>query len=297
MEAWLRESVSGVVPALVTPFSKDASAIDAVSYRRLITHVHSGGAKAVVACGSTGEAVALSDREYAMVIKLAADCFQGVVIAGCGASSTQRTIELGTLAKENGAKALLVVNPPYNKPTSAGLLAHYRAVASATALPIIAYNVPGRTGANLPVDVVVELAKEGTIVGIKESSGSIEQMIEIASRVPPSFVVLAGEDGLILPSLSVGALGVVSVVGNIVPQIVTNLIGTWSSGEIVRARALQFALFPLVKAVFAESNPIPIKALLAERRIIDTDSVRLPLVTATAATRERLAVAFTHLAP
>jgi 4-hydroxy-tetrahydrodipicolinate synthase len=282
------ENVRGVIPALVTPFLADGSNVDFISLRKLIEHVQRGGVKCVVACGSTGEAVALSDREYAGVVKATRETLQGTLIVGCGASATARTIELGKLARDAGAEALLVVNPPYNKPTAAGLVAHYTAVRREVGLPIIAYNVPGRTGANLPPDVVVGLATDGVIWGLKESSGSIDQFTELAARVPKDFVLLSGEDGLILPSVSLGARGVISVAGNAIPERVRAVFDAVERGDWSAARTAQLALVPIVKALFSESNPIPVKALLKELGVIASDALRLPLLPASESTRGAL---------
>ena len=222
------------------------------------------------------------------MVKTTRDCFQGTVIAGCGASSTERTVALGLLARDAGAEALLVVNPPYNKPTPAGLIAHYKSVAARTALPIIAYNVPGRTGMNLPVDVVVELAQQGVIAGIKESSGLIEQFTDIASRVPREFILLSGEDSLVVPAMVLGARGVISVAANAVPQRVIEMVSACENKNWERAREIQFGLVPLVKALFSESNPIPLKALLKELGVIQSDMLRLPLVPASESVRQKL---------
>lgn len=285
------ENISGVIPALVTPFLADGSNVDFISLRKLIEHVQRGGVKCVVACGSTGEAVALSDREYVGVVKATRETLQGTLIAGCGASSTARTIELGKLARDAGAEALLVVNPPYNKPTPAGLVAHYTTVRREVGLPIIAYNVPGRTGANLAPDVVVSLAKDGVIWGIKESSGSIDQFTEIAARAPRDFALFSGEDGLILPSISLGARGVISVAGNAVPERVRAVFDAVERGDWNAARIAQLALVPMVKALFSESNPIPVKALLKELGVIASDALRLPLLPASEGTRRALLAA------
>jgi len=295
----LANKLIGAIPALVTPFipSVDSnSTVDFVSLRKLIEHVQSAGIKCVVACGSTGEAVSLSDQEFCAVVKNTREIFQGTVIAGCGASSTERSIALGILAKNSGAQALLVVNPPYNKPTPAGLVAHYTALAHATSLPLIAYNVPGRTGMNMPVDVVIELARSGMIIGIKEASGSIEQMTEIAARAPQGFVILSGEDSLVLPAMSLGATGVISVAANVVPRAVMAITAAVERGDFAAARTAQLAIFPLIQALFNESNPIPIKAILAQRGIIAQDTLRLPLLPASATTREKLSAAIISLA-
>lgn len=284
----MREKLHGVIPALVTPFVADGSAVDFISLRKLIEHVQAGGVSCVVSCGSTGEAVALTDREYSAVIKATRESLQGTLIAGCGASSTARTIELGTLARDAGAQALLVVNPPYTKPTAAGLVAHYRAVAKATRLPLIAYNVPGRTGMNIPVHVIVELAKDGDIIGLKDSSGVADYVSEIAAGAPSDFTVLAGDDSVLLPYMSIGARGVVSVAANVVPAKVIRIFAAVEKGDWAEARRAHLELFPLAKAIFNETNPIPIKALAQQLGIISHDTLRLPLLSAGADTRRKL---------
>ena len=281
----------GAIPAIVTPFTKDGSEIDFVSLEKLAALQLEGGCAGIVACGSTGEAVALTDDEYRSVIATVAGVVRSFgdrfCIAGVGASSTARAMALAE-ALGDSVDALLVVTPPYNKPTQRGLIAHFEAVRAKAKAPILAYNVPGRTAVNMLPVTVENLASRGVIAGIKESSGSIEQVTEIAAAVGDSFALLSGEDSLVLPTLALGGRGVVTVTGNLLPEKISALVAAGLNGVWEQARALQFATLPITKAMLAETNPMPIKAALALKGMIAHPTTRLPLTPAAGATVEHL---------
>ena len=269
----------GVFTALVTPF--DASgAFDEAAHRRLVRRQIDAGVAGVVPCGTTGEAATMSPEEHEQVVRTTAEEARGSsvrVIAGCGTNDTRRTAELASRCARAGADALLVVTPYYNKPTPAGLLAHFRAVADAAPLPIVLYNVPGRTGVNMLPETVLELAKDPRFAGVKEASGSLEQACEILRGRPSHFSVLSGEDALALPIVACGGDGVIAVVSNEAPQLLFELVSAALCGDRPHASALQARLLPLMRANFKESNPIPVKWAM-ERLGLCGGTLRLPLV-------------------
>lgn len=285
----------GLGVALATPFTP-AGTLDLVAIAALTSHVVRGGAEFVVALGSTGEAAMLNEAERDQVITtVLANAGDAAVFVGTGASSTAHAITWTRRAQELGAHGALVVVPPYTRPTQAGLLAHFGAVASAVPeLPLIAYNVPARTATNLQPATLQQLWREANIVAIKESSGDLQQIGRIAADLPPGKTLLAGDDALALATIAVGGSGLVSVAGNAVPRLVADLVAAARGGDADRARELQGALLPLFEALSAEPNPIPIKTALALVGLCEA-GMRLPLTTATAATRDRLAVALHSL--
>jgi 4-hydroxy-tetrahydrodipicolinate synthase len=289
--ALTRSELCGAIPAIVTPFSKDGATVDHQSLERLALAQLQGGCAGIVVCGSTGEAVTLDDHEYRAVIATVSGAVRsfgkGFCVAGIGSSSTARAAAIAESLGDS-VDALLLVTPPYNKPTQEGILAHFEAVRAKAKAPIIAYNVPGRTASNMLPATVATLAERGVIIGIKESSGSIDQVTEIAAAVGNSISVLSGEDSLVLPTLVLGGRGVVTVTGNVVPEKVSAMVASGLAGEWERCRALQFETLPLTKSMFMETNPIPVKAALALKGMIAHPTVRLPLTPATRATIDRL---------
>lgn len=268
----------GAITALVTPFTEGGERVDLNALERHVYFQVDNGVDGLVACGTTGEATTLEDKEYETVIRAVVEQAAGAVpvIAGAGDSSTRRAIELSRLAEQSGADALLHVTPPYNKPNPDGLLAHYQAIAESTPLPIILYNVPGRTGTNLRSPEVVRIAKSvPQVVGIKEASGNLEQMREIKEALP-EFTVLSGEDALTLSGMELGAAGCVAVVSNEVPREFSDLTSAASEGRWSDAAALHDEWVDLMGVNFIEGNPIPVKAALAEMGRIE-ESYRLPL--------------------
>lgn len=265
----------GCFVAIVTPFRKGE--IDEDNFRGLIQFQLEKNIDGIVPCGTTGESPALSFEEHKKIIRITVEEVQGKVpvIAGTGSNSTKEAEELTIYAKEVGASAALVVTPYYNKPTPKGMLAHYEQLAR-IAIPIIIYNVPSRTGVNILPSTIETLSKFKTIAGIKEASGNMDQVSSIISACGPEFCVLSGDDSLTLPILSLGGVGVISVLANILPHEVTQLVKAWLGGEIEVARELHYRLFPLFKAMFIETNPIPVKTVMAKLGMIPREW-RMPL--------------------
>jgi 4-hydroxy-tetrahydrodipicolinate synthase len=286
----------GFGTALVTPFTPDLT-IDLPALVRAVQHVVRGGADFVVVLGSTGEAAMLSDTERDEVVVNVKEHLAGPdrgsgrharLVVGAGATGTAQACAFAERAAVLGADALLVVAPPYVKPTADGIVLHFAEVADAArGVPICAYNVPSRTGVDLVPTIVQRLWELPAVTALKESSGNLLQIARIAAALPPGTSLLAGDDALLLPSVAVGARGVVSVAGNVAPAAVRDLLAAARAGDLPRAQALQRALLPLFDALFAEPNPIPVKAALSLLGIAGPD-LRLPLTTATAATRRLL---------
>ncbi len=279
----------GTLVALITPF-KDGK-IDERKLRDLVEWHVAEGTDGLVPVGTTGESTTLSHEEHARVIEIVVKASRKriPVVAGSGSNSTEEAISLTREAKDLGADAALLVNPYYNRPTQEGLAAHFSAVAEAVNIPIVLYNIPFRTGVNLLPETIATLARgHKTIIGVKESSGSMDQTTEILNRAPNGFFVLSGDDSLTLPLMSIGAQGVISVAANLVPKAVREITQSWLSGDVVRSRAMHLKLFPLIKALFLESNPAPIKAAMKDAGLIDDESLRLPLVQIKAETRVAL---------
>lgn len=280
---------SGVMTALVTPFTKSGQFDDA-AMRRLVEFQITEGINGLVVCGSTGEAATQSDEEYCHVVKTVVEAAEGrvPVIAGAGSNNTTRAADLSKMAEQAGADGLLHVTPFYNKPTPNGLLAHYRAIAEASELPIILYNVPGRTGSNVTAETTLRLAREiGSVVAVKEASGNIEQIMEIIAGSPEGFQVLSGDDALTLPMIACGAQGLVSVASNEIPGPMTRMVQAALDGDWQTARTLHYEWLDLMQANFIETNPQPVKTALGMMGIIETQ-FRLPLVAMEPGNREKL---------
>ena len=267
----------GSIVALITPFK--GGKVDEEAYRQLINFQIENGTAAIVPCGTTGESATLSVEEHNRVISIAVEAVNKrvPVIAGTGGNSTNEAIELTRHAKDAGADATLQVTPYYNKPSQEGLFQHYKAIAQAVALPQVLYNVPGRTSINMLPETVARLADLPEIVAIKEASGNIGQMTEIVQLAGDKITLLSGDDNLILPVLSIGGAGVISVVANIVPKETAAIITSWEDGNTDQTRDLFIKLFPLCKAMFFETNPVPVKTSLALMDKIE-EELRLPLV-------------------
>ena len=279
----------GSAVALCTPMNEDGS-VNYEQYANLVEHTISGGVKALVVNGTTGEASTLKVEEEHELIKLAVKVNKGRVpiICGTGSNDTAHAIIESLAAKELGADALLVVTPYYNKSSQRGLIAHFNAIANAAKLPIILYNIPGRTGVNMAVDTVVELAKNPYIVGIKEASGNFDYVMQILSRMQgQDFAVYSGEDALILPMIAAGGDGVISVLSNVYPRETQLLCDLAFEGKREEAAKLSNAFNPVVKGLFADVNPIPVKAALKQKGICD-EYYRLPLIATTDTVRNGL---------
>lgn len=277
----------GMATALITPMT--TTGVDYDSLAKLIDFQIEEGIHALVAVGTTGESATLSNQERADVIRFVVDRVAGrvPVIAGTGTNQTDVVLEHTRRAMDAGADAFLVVTPYYNKATQGGLIAHYTAVADVAEKPVILYNVPSRTGCNILPDTVAKLAEHPNIVGIKEASGSMAQVVEIFAKCGDKIDVYSGEDALTVPMLSMGGKGCISVASNVVPKMAASLCDRFFAGDIAGAAEVQCKLLPLIQALFCEVNPIPAKAAMAALGF-GSDYVRMPLTVAEPATREKL---------
>lgn len=285
----------GVYPAMTTPFGED----DRIDHDQLAAdaqRLEAAGVDGLVPVGSTGESATLTHDEHVEVIETVADAVSIPVVAGSGSNSTREAVALSERAADAGADALLLISPYYNKPEPQGFLEHYRAVADAVPLPQIVYNVPSRTGRNIPVDVVAELATHPNIQGYKAASGDLGQISQVVEATrDEEFSVLSGDDGLTLPICSVGGVGTISVTANIEPERVSALVEAANAGEMARARDLHFELDPLNRALFAETNPIPVKEAMRIRGY-GPAGLRQPLTRLSAGPREDLEAVLADLA-
>ena len=284
----------GAIVATVTPFRNGK--LDRNALKRLVRFQIDSGTDGIVPCGTTGESATLSFDEHERVIDTVLDAVDGrvPVIAGTGSNNTKEAIALTRYAKRAGASAALVITPYYNKPTQEGLLRHFRAIAESVDIPIILYNVPGRTGVNMAASTVARLAEVPTIVGVKEASGNLGQVCDIIRMTPKKFCVLSGDDGLFFPMMALGAKGVISVTSNVAPRQMAELYDTYVIGEISRARDIHYQLWPLFNALFLETNPIPAKTSLAMMGKI-REEFRLPLSPMMEANRKALAKVLSEL--
>jgi 4-hydroxy-tetrahydrodipicolinate synthase len=269
---------TGTGTALVTPFRTDGS-LDEITFRTLVKRQIEKGINFLVPCGTTGESPTLTHAEHLRVVELTLEIAKGKVpvLAGAGGYNTAEVIELAKELQKLGADGILSVTPYYNKPTQEGLFQHFKAIASAVNLPIILYSVQGRTGVNIEPSTVLRLSHIPNIVGIKEASGNISQMGAILNLVPKDFLVLSGDDSLTLPLIALGGRGLISVASNEIPAEMTRLVQSALSGDFAEARRLHFQYLSLMDINFVESNPIPVKAALAEMGLLQP-VWRLPLV-------------------
>jgi len=278
----------GTFTALVTPFRDGA--IDVSAFEQLIETQIAAGITGIVAIGTTGESPTLSheEREQAIRVAVAKANKRCLMLAGTGSNSTQHAIADTKLAEKLGVDAALLVGPYYNKPSQEGLFRHFKAIADATSLPIMLYNIPGRCGVDIMPETVARLAKEcRNIVSIKEASGSVERVGELRRQLPDAFTILSGDDSLTLPFMAVGAAGVVSVASNLFPSEVCGLVRAAESGDLKLAEKLHRKLLPLFKDLFIEPNPVPVKAALGWRGVMSSE-VRLPLCEMDEANQSRL---------
>jgi 4-hydroxy-tetrahydrodipicolinate synthase len=278
---------TGSLVAIVTPFRQGT--VDERALAELIEWQIANGTNGIVPCGTTGESATLSHSEHNRVIELTVEVVHRrvPVIAGTGSNSTEEAITLTKHAKQAGADGALLITPYYNKPTQEGLYRHYTAVAEAVDLPIILYNIPGRTGVNMLPSTITRLSAIKTIVGVKEGSGSVQQASDIVQMCGDRLTVLAGDDSLTLPMMAVGGKGVIAVTANIVPMEMVALVNAFAEGRIDEAQRIHFKLSPLFAALFYETNPIPVKEALGLMRKIDPE-LRLPLCPMAQDTREKL---------
>ncbi len=291
----IRTPWTGCGTALVTPFTA-AGDVDVPALRRLVRRQIDAGIHFLVPCGTTGESPTLSEAERLHVIAVVVEEAAGQVpiLAGAGGNNTSDVIRAARAAAGAGASGILSVTPYYNKPTQEGLVQHYRAIAEAAEVPVVVYNVPGRTGCNIEVGTLTRLAALPNIAGVKEASGNMAQIAEACAAVPPGFVVLSGDDALTLPVMAVGGRGVISVASNQVPAEMARLVERAEAGDFAGARALHTRLLPLMQVNFVEANPIPVKAALAMMGLL-TERYRLPLVPPSEASRARVAAALASM--
>lgn len=266
----------GVLPAIITPFTK-ADTIDKEGLQKNIEFVENGGVSGIAACGTTGESATLSTAEHMELIDIAVDCAKVPILAGTGSNNTAEAVELTKHAEDAGAAGALVISPYYNKPNKAGLIAHFKAIAEAVDMPIVLYNVPSRTGQDMPLDVIFELAKVDNIIAIKEASGNLDKVSQIIENtMDEDFNVISGEDGLTMPIVGLGGTGVISVVANVVPEKMVKLVNATKEGDLKTAQQLHYEMAPLIRALFTETNPIPVKRAV-ELIGLNTGHLRLPL--------------------
>ncbi|SDF75610.1 4-hydroxy-tetrahydrodipicolinate synthase [Desulfovibrio legallii] len=268
---------SGALTALVTPFRNNS--LDEATYRAFIEHQINAGIHGLVPCGTTGESATLSHEEHERVIEICIDQAKGrvPVLAGAGSNNTTEAIRLARFAQKAGADGALLITPYYNKPTQEGLYQHYKAIAQAVDLPLVPYNVPGRTGCNLLPATLARLAHDfSNIVGVKEATGDMSQASRILESCPEGFCVLSGDDFTALPLMALGGKGVISVTSNVVPDRVAAMCNAFATGDLPAAARLHHEIFPLHEAMFLESNPIPAKTALALMGRMEAE-LRLPL--------------------
>lgn len=279
---------SGVFPAIITPFLKDES-LDEEGLRRNIEYLNKTGIAGLVPCGTTGESATLSFEEHKRVVEIAVEASKVPVIAGTGSNNTREALELTRHAAKAGADAALLITPYYNKPNDQGMFEHFKSIAEKCDIPIVLYNVPKRTGIDLKPELVARLSRIKNIVAIKEASGSLSQQSQIIEQTRGSdFVLLSGDDDLTLPTMALGGRGVVSVVANVAPRKTVAMVDAFLKGDLEKARALHYELAPLVRAMFLETNPIPVKT--AHKYLgLANGPLRLPLGEMSPANEAKLA--------
>jgi len=284
----MSQRFQGSFVAMVTPFRNGK--VDEAKLKELVEFHIANGTDGLIPCGTTGEAPSLSHDEHHKVVELVVEAARGriKVVPGTGSYSTSDAIEMTKHAERAGAAGALVVNPYYNKPTQEGLYRHFRAVAESVAIPILVYNIQSRTAVNVETATLARLVRDvKNIVGVKEASGSLDQMSQVIAACGPDFSVLSGDDNITLPLLAIGGSGVVSVIANIVPRETADLVHAALEGDWKRARDLHYRLFPLARAAFLETNPIPIKEMMAMAGMLEPE-FRLPMCRMSDANREKL---------
>jgi 4-hydroxy-tetrahydrodipicolinate synthase len=287
----MRQDFSGVGTALITPFTA-SGALDEAAVRRLARRQVDAGVHVLVPCGTTGESPTLSADERRRIVEIAVEEAAGraLVLAGAGGYDTREVVHAAREMERAGAHGILSVTPYYNKPTPEGLYQHYKAIADAVAIPVVLYNVPGRTGCNIDPATLVRLASIPNVVGVKEASGNITQVAEICRSVPPDFLVLSGDDAIALPLMALGGRGVISVVSNEAPAEMVQMVESAERGDFASARRWHEKLMPLMQVNFVESNPIPVKFAMAAMGLCE-EAYRLPMVPPRQASRERILAA------
>ncbi len=284
----MSQTFQGSFVAMVTPFRNGK--VDEAKLRELVEFHIAHGTDGLIPCGTTGESPGLTHDEHRRIVEVVIEAARGRirVVAGTGSNSTAEAIELTKHAEQAGAAGALVVNPYYNKPTQEGLYRHFRAVAESVAIPILVYNIQSRTAVNVETDTLARLVRDvASVAGVKEASGSLDQMSQVIAACGPDFSVLSGDDNITLPLLAIGGSGVVSVIANIVPRETADLVHAALDGDWKRARDLHYRLFPLARAAFLETNPIPIKEAMAMAGMLEPE-FRLPMCRMSDANREKL---------
>ena len=284
----MRRSFTGVGTALVTPFTRSGD-LDEAAVRRLARRQIDAGVHFLCPCGTTGENPTLTDAERLRIVEILVDEAAGgaPILAGAGGYDTREVIHTAREMARRGASGFLSVTPYYNKPTQEGLYQHYRAFDESTSLPIVVYNVPGRTGVNVEVATLVRLAEIPNIVGVKEASGNVSQMCEVCRAVPADFIVLSGDDALTLPLMAVGGHGIISVASNEVPAQMVQMVEAAERNDFAAARAIHARILPLMSINFVESNPQPVKAAMAAMGLLE-DVFRLPMVSPRPESKEKI---------
>ena len=284
----MRTPFTGAGTALITPFTRSGD-LDEAAVRRLGRRQIDAGIHFLVPCGTTGENPTLTSSERRRIVEILVEEAGGKVpiLAGAGGYNTREVIELARELAGAGASGFLSVTPYYNKPTQEGLYQHYRAIAESTSLPIVVYNVPGRTGVNVEVATLLRLAAIPNIIGVKEASGSMQQMCEVCRAVPSDFLVLSGDDAMALPLMAVGGRGVISVISNEMPAEMARMIEAAERDDFAAARAIHHRIVPLMLANFIEANPVPVKAAMAAMGLIE-EIYRLPLVSPKPESKEKI---------
>ena len=284
----MRTKFTGVGTALVTPFTKSGD-LDEKAVRRLARRQIDAGIHFLVPCGTTGESPTLTAAECSRIVEILVDEAQGrvPVLAGAGGYNTREVVHLADAMRKAGAAGLLSVTPYYNRPTQEGLYQHYRAIAESTPLPIIVYNVPGRTGSNVEPATLARLSAVPNIVGVKEASGNISQMVDVCHAVPDDFIVLSGDDALTLPLMAVGGRGLISVASNQIPAEVVLMVEAAERGDFAAARAVHDRILPLMQVNFVETNPVPVKAGMAAMGLLE-EVYRLPMCSPKPESREKI---------
>ena len=284
----MRTNWTGVGTALVTPFTKSGD-LDERAVRRLGRRQIDAGVPFLVPCGTTGENPTLTLEERVRIVEILVDEANGKtpVLAGAGGYNTKEIIHLADQMRKAGAHGLLSVTPYYNKPTQEGLYQHFRAIADSTPLPIIVYNVPGRTGCNVEPATLARLAASPNVVGVKEASGNIAQMAEVCQLVPAEFIVLSGDDAITLPLMALGGRGIISVVSNEIPAEMVQMVEAAERGDFAAARGVLKRILPLMQVNFIESNPVPVKAAMAAMGLLE-EVYRLPMCSPKPESREKI---------
>jgi 4-hydroxy-tetrahydrodipicolinate synthase len=282
-------TLSGTYTALVTPFAADGS-LDLAALAGLVEWQLENGVDGLVPCGSTGEAATLSHEEHVRVVRHVVEVAakRVPVVAGTGSNSTREAIELTSAAKSAGADGALLISPYYNKPTQEGIYQHYRTVAQETRLPIVLYNIPGRTASRIESETIARLSRVPGVIGLKECGGDFAASAETIATSAPDFALVSGDDPLTLPLLAIGARGVISTISNVAPAATVGVARAFAAGDLARARRLHYELLPLMQALFTETNPIPVKTALALLGRIPTAALRLPLTEMSKKNRDRL---------